>query len=264
MPRAVALIEVKAPMPASRHGLAMWLFEDRQDAGQQLAQRLAAFDLGDAVVVALPRGGLPVAAPIAARFRLPIDVLLIRKVGVPGQRELAVGAVSDGQDMQITVNQDIADSLKLSHEDIVALARRELPELERRRNLYFGDLAPEPLAGRTAIVVDDGVATGATARAALRLVRQRRPKHIIVALPVAPASSLAELGAEADAVVCLHQPEPFLSVGSHYRDFGQVDDREVTDLLHRHRLALTADPDDGREDHGDRAKAAFGKGRART
>jgi len=222
----------------------MWLFEDRQDAGRQLAQRLTAFDLGDGVVVALPRGGLPVAAPIAARFSLPIDVLLIRKIGVPGHRELAVGAVSDGQDMHVTVNQDIAGSLDLSHEDIVALAKRELPELERRRKLYFGDLAPEPLAGRPAIVVDDGVATGATARAALRLVRQRRPEQTILALPVAPASSLAALGTEADAVICLHQPEPFLSVGSHYRHFGQVDDRVVTDLLRRNRLASTTDPDD--------------------
>lgn len=232
----------------------MWLFEDRLDAGQQLAQRLTALDLGDAVVVALPRGGLPVAAPIATRFRLPIDVLLIRKVGVPGHRELAVGAVSDGQDMHVTINQDIADSLDLSHGDIVALARHELPELERRRKLYFGALAPEPLAGRTVIVIDDGVATGATARAALRLVRQRRPKQIILALPVAPASSLAELREEADNVVCLHQPEPFLSVGSHYRHFGQVDDGTVTDLLHRHRLALATDPggerDEGAADGG--------------
>lgn len=248
MPQAATLTDVKAPMALRTHCLAMWFFEDREDAGRQLAQRLGAFDLRDAVIVALPRGGLPVAAPIAARFRLPIDVLLIRKVGVPGHRELAVGAVSDGQDMQITVNQDIAESLNLSQEDIVELAERELPELERRRHLYFGDLAPELLTGRTAIVVDDGVATGATARAALRLVRQRRPKQIILALPVAPASSLAGLGAEADAVVCLHQPEPFLSVGNHYRDFGQVDDQAVTDILHRHRLALATDPDDGRDD----------------
>lgn len=215
----------------------MQMFDDRRDAGEQLAERLAALDLHAAIVVALPRGGVPVAAPLAARFGIPLDVLLIRKIGVPGHRELAIGAVSDGRDMQIVLNDDVVERLGLSHADVMALAKRELPEIERRRKLYFADHPPEPLAGRTVILVDDGVATGATARMALRLVRQQDPLQIILALPVAPSSSVAELGAEADAVICLHQPEPFHAVGAHYRKFDQIDDRSVADILRRCRAA---------------------------
>ncbi len=202
--------------------------------------RLIALDLHCPIVVALPRGGVPVAMPIANRLGSLLDVLLIRKVGVPGHRELAVGAVSDGQGMQFVLNEYIAERLKLSHHDVVALAKREVPELERRRQLYFADQPPKPLSGKTVILVDDGMATGATARMALRLVRQQNPLQIILALPVAPASSIAELSHDADAVICLHQPEPFHAVGAHYRSFDQVSDDTVATMLRQHRISRSA------------------------
>lgn len=206
-------------------------FRDREEAGERLAEVLAEMAEPPAVVLALPRGGVPVGAVIARRLGLALDVLLVRKVGAPMQPELAVGAVSDGQGMQVTVNEAIAAELGLGRGQIEELARRELPELERRRKLYLDGRDPVPLAGRTAIVVDDGVATGATVRSALRLVRGRAPRRLVLALPVAPPDVLAELEKEADTVVCLHAPTPFHAVGAHYAFFPQLDDGEVVSLL---------------------------------
>lgn len=211
----------------------MSLFRDRIDAGERLAEALPPMPAGGAVVVALPRGGLPVAAPIAERLGAPLDVLLIRKVGAPFQPELAVAAVSEGPGMPLAVNEDIAAALGLSEEDIGRLADVQRREIERRRRLYRGDRPPVPLAGKTVVVVDDGVATGATARAALQLVRQQSPGRLILALPVAPPSTLEALGALADDVVCLHSPERFHAVGAFYDNFDQVDDAEVVALLRR-------------------------------
>ena len=211
----------------------MGLFKDRQDAGLQLADRLPALDPRDTVVAALPRGGVPVAAVIAERLGAPLDVLLIRKVGMPGHRELALGAVSHGEGVQVTVNDRIAADLGLTHNDVVAMAKHELPEIERRRKLYFGDRPPTSLQGRTVIVVDDGMATGATARQALRMLKGRNAARVIVAVPVAPPSTVAALSTHADEIVCLLQPDPFFAVGTHYEDFTQVDDDEVVAILRR-------------------------------
>ncbi|MEX3007220.1 phosphoribosyltransferase [Hoeflea sp. TYP-13] len=208
-------------------------FRSREDAGHQLCDHMPDIDPLSTVVVALPRGGVPVGAVIAERFRLPLDVLLIRKIGVPGHRELALGAVSDGEKQEITVNEDVAAALRLDSDDIRELAERELPELERRRQLFMRGRPPIPLNGKTVVLADDGVATGATMRSAIRIVRQRQPEHIILALPVAPRSTLAMLRPDVDEVVCLLQPEPFISVGSYFSDFGQVDNLEVVDLLRR-------------------------------
>ena len=196
-----------------------------------LAERLPVADPDNTIVVALPRGGLPVATEIAARHGLPLDVALVRKVGVPRQPELALAAVSDGEEMTLVVNEDVASGLRMKRDEIEVLARRELPELARRRKLYCGDRPALPVEGRTVIVVDDGVATGATARLALRLIRSRGARRIVLALPVAPPDTLTELAREADEVVCLETPRHFISVGSYYSDFHQVSDGEAVRIL---------------------------------
>lgn len=189
----------------------------------------------NAVVIALPRGGLPVGAVIAEGMGVPLDVILVRKVGAPMQPELAVAAVTDGEEMQITVNEDIKAELGLSDEEIEELARRQLPEIERRRAAYYEGRKPTPLAGKTVIVVDDGVATGATVNSALRLIRKQKPGRLILALPVAPADAIARLERHADEVICLSTPVPFYAVGAHYANFDQVDDAEVIETLRRSR-----------------------------
>ncbi|MCI5076465.1 phosphoribosyltransferase [Oricola sp.] len=211
------------------------LFLDREDAGRKLAELLKGRDYGDAVVVALPRGGVPLGAVVADALNLPLDVILVRKVGAPSQPELALGAVTDGDTMKLTVNREIQAELGLTDEDVEDLARAQLPEIERRRASYYKGRAPVPLAGKTVIVVDDGVATGATLNSALRLIRGERPSRLILALPVAPRDTLERLREHADEVVCLHAPSPFLAVGAHYADFSQVSDEEVVRCLERAR-----------------------------
>lgn len=210
-------------------------FRDRAEAGRLLLDRLKETDLENAVVIALPRGGLPVGAVIAEGMGVPLDVILVRKVGAPMQPELAVAAVTDGEEMQITVNEDIKAELGLSDEEIEELARRQLPEIERRRAAYYEGRKPTPLAGKTVIVVDDGVATGATVNSALRLIRKQKPGRLILALPVAPADAIARLERHADEVICLSTPVPFYAVGAHYANFDQVDDAEVIETLRRSR-----------------------------
>lgn len=208
-------------------------FRDRTDAGKRLAERLRAIDTQNAVVIALPRGGVPIGAIIADELAVPLDVILVRKVGAPLQPELAVAAVTDGDTMRLTINRDIQAELGLSDKEIEELARLQLPEIERRRETYYRGRSPTPLAGKTVIVVDDGVATGATANSALRLIRAENPAHLVIALPVAPAEAIAELEKSADEVICLETPSPFYAVGAHYSDFSQVDDEEVIALLDR-------------------------------
>ena len=212
-------------------------FRNRDEAGRLLLERMREMDLGDAVVIALPRGGVPVGAVVARGLGVPLDVILVRKVGAPMQPELAVAAVTDGADMQITVNEDIKAELGLSDEQIEELAKRQLPEIERRREAYYEGREPTPLAGRTVIVVDDGVATGATANSALRLIRKQNPARLILALPVAPPDTLARLEQHADEVICLATPSPFYAVGSHFADFSQVSDDEVVELLRESHAA---------------------------
>lgn len=206
-------------------------FKNRREAGRQLLARLPEVEKDNSVVIALPRGGVPVADEIAEGLGIPLDVILVRKVGAPMQPELAVAAVTDGEGMQVTVNEDIRAELGLTHADVEELARKQLPEIERRREAYYGGRKPTPLAGKTVIVVDDGVATGATANSALRLIRKQKPARLILALPVAPADTIRRLEQHADEVVCLSTPAPFFAVGAHYVDFSQVEDEEVIEIL---------------------------------
>lgn len=211
----------------------VFMFRDRTDAGKRLAARLTAVDPARSVIAALPRGGVPVAAEICATTGAPLDLILVRKIGAPGQPELAIGAVCDGATTHWAVNRDVAASFGLSDADVRARGVKELAEIERRRALWFSERARVPLAGRIVILVDDGVATGATMRVALEAVRAAGAARLVLALPVAPEETLAELSALADEAVCLATPRPFYAVGGHYRDFPQVSDSEVAAILKR-------------------------------
>ena len=208
-------------------------FRNRDDAGRQLAQRLLKFKGEKAVVFALPRGGAPVAAPIAEALAAPLDLVLVRKIGVPFQPEFAMGAVADGGTPITVRNEDVIAMARVSEEAFEAVRQRELEEIERRRRAYLG-ARPRPEAqGRIAIVVDDGVATGATTRAALRAVRALNPSKLVLATPVAPPDTLASLEPEADETICLETPADFGAIGCFYADFRQTSDAEVVAILDR-------------------------------
>jgi putative phosphoribosyl transferase len=211
------------------------LFEDRREAGRQLAAALVRYKDKQPVVVALPRGGVPVGFEVAKALATQLDVLLVRKIGAPGHAELGLGAVVDGQDPQLVLNQDVIRAVGPPRGYIEAEKQRQLVEIERRRRQYVGDRPPTPVEGRTVILVDDGIATGGTVKAGLRGVAQHRPARLVLAVPVAPADSLDELASECDDIVCLATPEPFFAVGSHYRDFTQTEDAEVVRLLEEAR-----------------------------
>jgi putative phosphoribosyl transferase len=207
------------------------MFRDRTEAGQLLAQRLASRAYPRPVVLALPRGGVPVALEVARALSAPLDLLLVRKIGHPLQPELALGAIVDGDHPEMVINPQF-DDVAIAHAEHVATARdAALKEIERRRLLYLGAQQPVDVAHATAIVVDDGIATGATVRAALKALRHRNPHRIVLAVPVAPADTLEALRPEVDEIICLDTPDPFFSVGQFYRDFRQVDDAEVIRLL---------------------------------
>lgn len=207
------------------------LFEDRRDAGRRLAAALSRYRQSGAVVLALPRGGVPVGFEVAMALAAPLEILMVRKIGAPGQPELGLGAVIDGDDPQLVLNDDIVRSVDPPPGYIEDEKRRQLAEIERRRRRYTGDRAATPIAGRVAIVVDDGIATGGTVRAALRGLARSRPARLVLAVPVAPANTIGELAGECDDIVCLATPEPFHAVGPHYRDFTQTEDDEVIRLL---------------------------------
>lgn len=212
----------------------MWprkAFQDREEAGRRLAEALARFKGQDPVVFALPRGGVPVGLEVAKALEAPLDVLLVRKIGVQGHEELALGAIVDGENPTFVLNESVAAMVGPSTAYLEAEKSRQLAEIERRRRLYRGDRDAVDAKGRTVIVVDDGIATGATMKAALRGVRQSGPKRLVLAVPVAPRDALAELEGECDEVVCLETPEPFQAVGLHYANFGQTSDEEVVRLL---------------------------------
>ncbi|SFI53086.1 phosphoribosyltransferase [Albimonas pacifica] len=209
------------------------IFADRAQAGARLLARLPRLDPERTVVLALPRGGVPVAAVIAEGLGAPLDVVLVRKIGLPGHAELAVGAVCDGPAPQLVVNEAIARSAGLDRAAVEALAHDPLVEIERRRLIYRAGRPALPLAGRSVVLVDDGVATGATMHAALKAVRAAAPARVILAVPVAAPDALEALAPEVDEAVCLTAPEDFRAVGMHYDDFTQVSDRVVTALLAR-------------------------------
>lgn len=203
---------------------------DRTAAGRSLAAVLSDYYRNENVVVlALPRGGVPVAREVAAALDATLDLLLIRKLGVPMQPELAMGAIASGGVR--VLNPDVVQSWRITGEDIAAVAAIEQRELERREAAYRGERPRPAVRGRTVILVDDGVATGATMRAAIAALRQLGPAKIVVAVPVAPADTVQALEEVADEVVCLATPEPFFAIGSCYRDFTQVSDEEVRRLL---------------------------------
>ena len=209
------------------------MFEDRAEAGRQLATALAGYKDERPVVLGLPRGGIAVAAAIAEALDAPLGLILVRKIGAPMRRELALGAVVDGKDPCVVRNDDVIQALGITEATFDAICRRELTEIERRRRRYEGGATPIDVAARVVIVVDDGIATGATMRAALRATRLRRPKKLVLAAPVAAPDALNELRSEVDDVVCLISEEPFNAIGLFYVDFHQMNDAEVTEILSR-------------------------------
>jgi putative phosphoribosyl transferase len=206
-------------------------FADRAEAGRLLAERVVALRLAAPLVLALPRGGVPVAAEVARALEAPLDVALVRKIGAPYQPELAVGAVADGVEPEVVLNEELVAALGIDPEFIAARASRELATIEQRRSDYAPLRARVDPEGRAVIVVDDGVATGMTMQAALRHLKRRKPARLIAAVPVASREAVEMLQREADEVVCLAAPRDFGSVGGFYRDFGQVSDEEVAALL---------------------------------
>jgi putative phosphoribosyl transferase len=208
------------------------LFRDRTDAGRQLAAQLMGYaDRPDVLVLALPRGGVPVAFEVAQALHAPLDIFLVRKLGVPGHEELAMGAIASGGVR--VLNEDVVRSLDLSEEMIDAVAVQERQELKRREQLYRRDRPPPDVRGKTIILVDDGLATGSTMRAAVAALRQQHPARIVVAVPIGARDTCADFEAEADETVCASMPEPFYAVGLWYGDFSQTTDDEIAELLGR-------------------------------
>jgi putative phosphoribosyl transferase len=206
-------------------------FLDRSDAGQRLADRMLHLRGEDVVVLGLPRGGVPVAAEVARALGAPLDVILVRKLGVPVQPELGMGAIGEGG-IRI-INSEVVAIAHVTDAEIAAVERRERAELDRRARRFRGDRRRTPLAGRTAIIIDDGIATGSTARAACQVARAQGAVRVVLAVPVAPPSARTALAADADEVICLETPGHFLAIGEWYQDFSQTSDQEVVSLLRR-------------------------------
>lgn len=206
------------------------IFEDRAEAARVLATKLRKYaNRSDVVILALPRGGVPVGYAVAQELNAPLDIFAVRKLGVPGYEELAMGAIASGGVR--VLNEDVVEQLNISSKAIDNVARREQVELERRERLYRGDRPPMNLRDQIVILIDDGLATGSTMRAAVRALRALQPARIVVAVPVGPRSSCVELMEEADEIVCAVMPEPFDGVGRWYRNFQQTTDQEVRELL---------------------------------
>ncbi|MCQ2031063.1 phosphoribosyltransferase [Stutzerimonas zhaodongensis] len=216
------------------------LFRDRSHAGQELAEALQHLKDSDPLVLALPRGGVPVAFEVSRALSAPLDLVLVRKIGAPGNEELALGAVIDGAEPKWVINQELFNQISPPPNWFEEEMQRQLSELERRRQRYCGQRPAPVLSGRCVILIDDGVATGATVRAALKGLKQSNPSRIVLAVPVGPGAEMEMLRAEVDEVVCLAMPDPFIGVGCHYGDFDQTSDEQVIDLLAR---ASTASPE---------------------
>lgn len=218
----------------------MTQFENRQHAGRVLANLLSRFaHRGDVVVLALPRGGVPVAFEVARALGAPLDVFLVRKLGVPGHEELAMGAIASGGIRFI--NQDVVKQLGIPPEAIERIAEREQQELERRERAYRGNRPPVDVRGKVVILVDDGLATGSSMRAAVEALEQQGPSRVVVAVPVGAPETCADLAREVDAIVCALTPDPFYAVGLWYRDFSQTTDDEVRALLTQAELEAGAE-----------------------
>lgn len=213
-------------------------FRDRQDAGSRLAEELKDLEDDDVVVLGLPRGGVPVAFEVARELGAPLDVIVVRKLGVPFQPELGMGAI--GEDGVCIVNREVLRAARITEEELMAVERRERAELERRVRSFRGDRPRVSLEGRVAVLVDDGIATGSTARAACQVPRAQGAARVVLAVPVAPSSSIATLADVADEVVCLEAPEYFHAVGEWYSDFSQTSDQQVVELLDRAAIGMRA------------------------
>lgn len=212
-------------------------FRNRRDAGQKLAQKLSHYaSRPDVIVLALPRGGVPVGYEVSRALHVPLDIFIVRKLGLPGQEELAIGAIASGGIR--VLNEDILRMLPLPSELIERVAQRELQELQRRERLYRGDRPPPDVRDRTVILVDDGLATGASMRAAVQALRAQNPKRIVVAVPTAAPEACEAFEKEVDEVVCAITPEPFLGVGRWYEDFSQTTDEGVRLFLEDARRQL--------------------------
>jgi putative phosphoribosyl transferase len=218
------------------------MFADRRAAGRQLAVRLHHLRQDEPLVLALPRGGVPVGFEVAQELDAPLDILLVRKIGVPWQPELALGAVVDGAEPQVLINEGLAIELGVARSYITSETARQLSEIERRRRVYLGDKPPPALIRQTIIIVDDGIATGSTVRAALGAVRKAGAQKIVLAVPVAPEDTIEQLRAEVDDIVCLSAPSPFIAVGAHYGEFPQLADADVIALLAERHQAMTRPP----------------------
>ena len=214
-------------------------YQDRTEAGRLLAERLAKYkNRPDVVILALPRGGVPVAYEVAQALNAPLDVFVVRKLGVPGQEELAMGAIASGGVR--VLNEDVVRMLRIPEEVIEATAMIETEELERRERLYRGDRPGLDAQGRVAILIDDGLATGSTMRAAAVALRRLQPSRVVIAVPVAAGSTCDELSNEVDEVICAETPEPFYAISLWYRDFTQTTDDEVRELLARSVKSIAA------------------------
>lgn len=213
------------------------MFRDRQQAGRKLAEELLKLHPANPVVLALPRGGVPVAAEIARALNAPLDVVIVRKVGAPGNPELAVAAIVDGDPPDIVLNREIVEEYGLDDSELRALVASERPELERRKLAYASGRRSPSTTDRTVVIVDDGAATGTTMKVAIRALRRRSPREIVVALPVAPPDVVVDLAREADRIVCLSQPARFFALGHHYHDFPQLSDEEVVGTLRNHAIS---------------------------
>lgn len=207
------------------------VFADRAEAGRRLAEELRRFKDERPVVLALPRGGVPVAYEVARALAAPLDLVLVRKIGAPFQPELAIGAVVDGERPELVVNRDLVEDYRIPESYLEKERERQLAEIERRRQLYLAGRSRAPVQGRTAIVIDDGIATGATMEVALHATRNARPRRLVLAVPVAPPDTIERLRGEVDEVVCLMMPAFLGAIGSFYRDFRQLGDDEVVALL---------------------------------
>ncbi len=215
-------------------------YRNRTHAGEILASLLARNPPDNPVVLALPRGGVPLGAIVARALDAPLDVILVRKIGVPGNEEVAAGAVVDGTPPVTVFNKDVLRLRRLTPAALSDTVAEKIRRIDARRKRYFAGARPVPVKGKTAIIIDDGIATGATALAAIRGLRARNPARIILAVPVAARDSLERLAPEVDEIICPLVPEPFYAVGAHYQTFGQTSDEEVVDILRASRARPTS------------------------
>ncbi|MBN1684019.1 MAG: phosphoribosyltransferase [Gammaproteobacteria bacterium] len=204
-------------------------FKNREDAGKQLAKLLKNYKKQNPIILGMPRGGVPVAYEIAKQLKAPLDVIVSRKIGAPGQEEFAIGAIAPGNIM--ILDQALVSSFSLTKEELIRLVDKEKKEMNRRIKRFRGEKPPLNVKNRTVIIVDDGIATGRTALAAIRAVRKQKPKSIVLAAGACAPDTIAMLEKEADQVICVMKPSPFFAVGSFFDDFGQTTDEEVVELL---------------------------------